>query len=176
MDIRPSIMAQRPTSWLGLGRLNLKVNHSCQSLGKDTMCLSWGVDLGTSSRRKVGITYGTNSSWGTLCDNRPAFVSWSSPEQHWHINSLKMMAVLGSVFSNWCTVWNEDPLSCDVALILSFHARSIAVHYTLIARKSVGRLVCDVPKRGQKDESALSPYCSELGLVHCPQGPSRLSI
>lgn len=66
-----------------------------------------------------------------------------------------LYAIKSSVFSDWCTIPNEDPTACDASLLLSFlqeqldkgHTPStlkvymvvIAANNTLVATQSKGR-------------------------------------
>ncbi len=52
-----------------------------------------GVQLGTTSRKKVITTDASNSGWGALYEGNPAYGSWLTHKRHLHINCIKMMAV-----------------------------------------------------------------------------------
>lgn len=36
------------------------------------------------------------------------------------LSTRRLYALKWSVFSDWCAVWNHDPITCDLASILSF--------------------------------------------------------
>ncbi len=94
----PSILAKSPCSVprLAPGPRSLKVTHRClKAMAPRTTprLFQSGLQLGTTSRRKIVTADASSSGWGALYEGNPAYGSWLTHERCLHINCLKMMAV-----------------------------------------------------------------------------------
>ncbi len=79
-----------------LGRTHVKVTHRCLKAvapWTTSRLFQSGVELGTTSRRKVVTTDASSSGWGALHEGNPAYGSWTTHERRLYINCLEMMAV-----------------------------------------------------------------------------------
>ncbi len=85
----PSIFRPTHDTWV-------KVTHRCLkavALWTTPRLFQSGVQLGTTSRKKVITTDASNSGWGALYEGNPAYGSWLTHKRHLHINCIKIMAV-----------------------------------------------------------------------------------
>ena len=55
--------------------------------------LQTGVQLGIRASRETGTTDVSLTSWGTVCQGRPAHGAWTATQRGWHINRLELLAV-----------------------------------------------------------------------------------
>ncbi|KAL0150943.1 hypothetical protein M9458_053755, partial [Cirrhinus mrigala] len=79
------------------GTLRIGVSPQCRRLfspWSDPAFLRGGVPLGQVSRHVVVHTDASTTGWGAVCNGQAASGSWTGPQLLWHINCLKLLAVL----------------------------------------------------------------------------------